>query len=82
MAIDRDLKTQILIWYYQNQRPNVSDIARKASVFAKTVQNVVAYWEKFKTNMHGKSPGPKPKQNHVTCAAFALRWFRSYGTSP
>ena len=70
MAIDRDLKTQILIWYYQNQPPNISEIARKAGVDPKTVRRVVAHWETFKTTMHRKSTGAKPKLEPVDLASF------------
>ena len=62
----------IHILYYQNQPPNVSEIARKAGVAAKTVRNVVDHWEKFKTTMHGKSPGPKPKLEPIDLQNFYI----------
>ena len=70
MAIDRDLKTQILIWYYQSAKPNISEIARKAKVDPKTVRNVVGHWEKYKTTLHRKSPGAKIKFDTVKLNEF------------
>lgn len=70
MAIDRDLKTQILIWYFQKQPPNISEIARNAGVSPKTVRNVVAHWQRFKTTMHHKSTGAKPKREPTDLQSF------------
>lgn len=70
MAIDRYLKTQILIWYYQSDKQNISEIARKAKVDLKTVRNVVGHWEKYKTTLPRKSPGPKTKLDAVELNEF------------
>ena len=70
MPIDRDKKTQILIWYYQTNTPNISKIAQDAGVDRKTVRNVVSKWEQFHTTAPTTSPGARRKLTNDDLAEF------------
>ena len=63
MVVDRDLKTQILIWYYVAQAKgslNISSIARDAgNIDRKTVRNIVQQWEQFQTTEPAKRCPPQ-----------------------
>lgn len=61
MVLPVDKRAKILIEFFKNDHPNVSQIARDVKCSRQTVLNIVDQWNKQKTIVHRTSPGRNKK---------------------